>query len=131
MVLPSRLAAPFALAVLAACRTAAPTPTIDADFSARVPTAAIALAGIDLDLLRASPVYAKLPPARFLPHRRAASPHRRPLPRPRPDRGPRSPRHRPRPAPRLPGLRQTAACRAGLHRPVCAGTPRPDRVHGR
>jgi hypothetical protein len=62
-VIPSRLAAPLALALLAACRTAAPPATIDPALSARVPVATAALAGIDLDGLRSSPLYAKLPPA--------------------------------------------------------------------
>jgi hypothetical protein len=62
-VIPSRLAAPLALALLAACRTAAPPATIDPALSARVPVATAALAGIDLDGLRSSPLYPKLPPA--------------------------------------------------------------------
>jgi hypothetical protein len=65
MVIRPRLAAPLApmaLAILAACRTAAPPAAIDPALSARVPTATVALAGVDLDRLRASPLYAKLPP---------------------------------------------------------------------
>jgi hypothetical protein len=62
-VIPSRLAAPLALALLAACRTSAPPAAIDSALSARVPATTVALAGIDLDRLRASPLYAKVPPA--------------------------------------------------------------------
>jgi hypothetical protein len=62
-VIRSRFAAPIALAILAACRTPAPPAAIDRALSARVPEAAVALGGIDLDRLRASPLYAKLPPA--------------------------------------------------------------------
>jgi hypothetical protein len=62
MVIRHRLAAPLALAILAACRTAAPPAAIDPALSARVPTATVALAGIDLDRLRTSPLYSKLPP---------------------------------------------------------------------
>jgi hypothetical protein len=58
-----RLAAPIALAILAACRNPAPPAAIDPALSARVPAATVALAGVDLDRLRASPLYAKLPPA--------------------------------------------------------------------
>src|ERR1039457_5336168 len=61
-VIPSRLAAPLSLALLAACRTSGPTAAIDPALSARVPAATVALAGIDLDRLRASPLYARLPP---------------------------------------------------------------------
>jgi hypothetical protein len=61
-VIRSRLAASFALALLAACRTPGPRAPIDPALSARVPEATVALAGIDLDRLRASPLYAKLPP---------------------------------------------------------------------
>ena len=61
-VIPSRLAAPLALALLAACRTSGPTAAIDPALSARVPVATVALAGIDLDRVRASPLYARLPP---------------------------------------------------------------------
>jgi hypothetical protein len=63
MVIRPRLAAPIGLAILAACRTPAPPAAIDPALSARVPTATVALAGVDLDRLRASPLYAKLPPA--------------------------------------------------------------------
>jgi hypothetical protein len=62
-VIPSRLAAPLSLALLAACRAPAPSAAIDPALSARVPVATIALAGIDLDRLRVSPLYAGLPPA--------------------------------------------------------------------
>jgi hypothetical protein len=62
MVIRPRLAAPMALAILAACRAPAPPAAIDPALSARVPPATVALAGIDLDRLRASPLYAKLPP---------------------------------------------------------------------
>jgi hypothetical protein len=58
-----RFAAPVTLAILAACRTSAPPAAIDPALSARVPAATVALAGVDLDRLRASPLYAKLPPA--------------------------------------------------------------------
>jgi hypothetical protein len=63
MVIRPRLAAAMALAILAACRTPAPPAAIDPALSARVPAASVALAGVDLDRLRASPLYAKLPPA--------------------------------------------------------------------
>jgi hypothetical protein len=63
MVIRARLAAPMALAILVSCRHPAPPAAIDPALSARVPTAAIALAGIDLDRLRASPLHAKLPTA--------------------------------------------------------------------
>src|ERR1019366_2117327 len=63
MVIRPRLAASIALAILAACRTSAPPAAIDPALSARVPEAPVALAGVDLDRLRASPLYAKLPPA--------------------------------------------------------------------
>jgi hypothetical protein len=62
-VIPSRLAAPLALAILAACRIPTPPVAINPALSARVPEATVALAGIDLDRLRASPLYANLPPA--------------------------------------------------------------------
>jgi hypothetical protein len=62
-VIPSRLAVPLSLALLAACRAPAPSAAIDPALSARVPAATIALAGVDLDRLRASLLYAKLPPA--------------------------------------------------------------------
>jgi hypothetical protein len=63
MVIRPRLAAAMALAILAACRTPAPPAAIDPALSARVPAASAALAGVDLDRLRASPLHAKLPPA--------------------------------------------------------------------
>ena len=63
MVIRSRLSAPAALAILAACRPAAPPAAIDPALSARVPAAIVALAGIDLDRVRASPLYTRLPPA--------------------------------------------------------------------
>ena len=62
MVIRPRLAAPLTLAILAACRTSAPPTAIDPALSARVPAATVALAGADLDRLRTSPLYAKLPP---------------------------------------------------------------------
>jgi hypothetical protein len=62
-VIPYRLAAPLSLALLAACRTPAPPSAIDPALSARVPAATVALAGVDLDRLRPSPLYARLPPA--------------------------------------------------------------------
>jgi hypothetical protein len=61
-VTPCRLAAPLSLALLAACRTPGPPAAIDPALSARVPATTVALAGVDLDRLRASPLYARLPP---------------------------------------------------------------------
>ena len=61
MVIRRRLAVPLALAILAACRAPAPRAAIDPALSARVPAATVALAGVDLERLRASPLYAKLP----------------------------------------------------------------------
>ena len=58
-----RRSAPIALVILAACRPSAPSASIDPALSARVPPAAVALAGVDLDRLRTSPLHAKLPPA--------------------------------------------------------------------
>ena len=63
MVIRPRAAASIALAMLAACRTSAPPNAIDPALSARVPTATIALAGLDLERIRPSPLYANLPPA--------------------------------------------------------------------
>ena len=63
VMIPSRLAAPLSLALLAACRTPGPTAAIDPVLFARVPATTVALAGVDLDRLRASPLYARLPPA--------------------------------------------------------------------
>src|ERR1019366_6866985 len=63
MVIRPRLAASIALAILAACRIPAPPAAIDPALSARVPAATVALAGGALHRLRASPLYAKLPPA--------------------------------------------------------------------
>jgi len=63
MVIRARFAVPTALAILAACRTPAPPAAIDPVLSARVPAVTVALAGIDLDRLRTSPLFAKLPPA--------------------------------------------------------------------
>jgi hypothetical protein len=63
MVIRARLAVPTVLAILVACRAPAPPAAIDPALSARVPPATIALAGIDLDRLQASPLYPKLPPA--------------------------------------------------------------------
>jgi hypothetical protein len=63
MVIRPRAAASIALAMLAACRTSTPPDAIDSALSARVPAATIALAGLDLDRLRPSPLYANLPPA--------------------------------------------------------------------
>jgi hypothetical protein len=74
MVIHHRLAAPIVLAMLTACRTPAPPAAIDPALSSRVPVATVALAGIDLDRLRTSPVYAKLPPGALAfiePFRRA------------------------------------------------------------
>ena len=61
MVIRVRLAAPIAVAMLASCRTLAPPAAIDPALSGRVPPATVALAGVDLDRLRASALYAKLP----------------------------------------------------------------------
>jgi hypothetical protein len=58
-----RFAAPTTLAILAACRTSAPTAAIDPALSVRVPADAVLIAGVDLDRLRASPLFGKLPPA--------------------------------------------------------------------
>src|SRR6266481_1354598 len=63
MVIRPRAAASIALAMLAACRTPAPPAAIDPVLSARVPAATVALAGLDLDRIRPSPLYASLPPA--------------------------------------------------------------------
>ena len=60
MVIRARFAVPTALAILAACRTPAPPAAIDPVLSARVPAVTVALAGIDLDRLRTSPLFAKL-----------------------------------------------------------------------
>jgi hypothetical protein len=62
MLIRRRLAAPIALAILVACRTPAPPAAIDPALSGRVPAATMALAGVDLNRLRASPLYTKLPP---------------------------------------------------------------------
>lgn len=62
MVIRPRLGVPIAFAMLASCRTTAPPAAIDPALSARVPAATVALAGVDLDRLRASPLYAKLTP---------------------------------------------------------------------
>jgi hypothetical protein len=62
-VIHSRLTAPLSVVLLAACRASAPPTAIDPTLSARVPAATVALAGVDLDRLRASPLYARLPPA--------------------------------------------------------------------
>src|SRR5579863_710033 len=51
------------LAVLAACRnTAGPPPAIDPAMASCVPSSTTVVAGVDLARLRASPLYAKLPP---------------------------------------------------------------------
>jgi hypothetical protein len=74
MVIRASLAVSTAIAILASCRRPAPPAAIDPALSARVPAATIALAGIDLDRLRASPLYAKLSPvahAFFEPFRQA------------------------------------------------------------
>jgi hypothetical protein len=63
MMICSRLAPPAAILVLVACHGPAPSSAIDPALSARVPTASVALAGVDLDLLRGSPLYGKLPAA--------------------------------------------------------------------
>ena len=62
MAIRHRIAAALTLALLAACRTPAPPAAIDPALSARVPAATVALAGVDLDRLRASPLSGKLPP---------------------------------------------------------------------
>src|SRR5664280_3763702 len=61
MVIRARLGVPIAVAMVASCRTPGPPAAIDPALSARVPAATVALAGVDLDRLRASPLYAKLP----------------------------------------------------------------------
>jgi hypothetical protein len=54
----------LALAVIASsCRAPAPSAAIDPSLASRVPSSTIALAGVNLDQLRASPLYPKLPPA--------------------------------------------------------------------
>jgi hypothetical protein len=59
-----RLAILAVLAIATGCRsTPGPTPNIDPAMASRVPPSATLLAGIDLVRLRASPFYAKLPPA--------------------------------------------------------------------
>src|ERR1035437_5601958 len=63
MVIHHRLAATLALLLLSACRTPGRPAAIDPALSARVPEATVALAGIDIGRLRASPLYAALPPA--------------------------------------------------------------------
>ncbi|MEO8373180.1 MAG: hypothetical protein ABI806_28600 [Candidatus Solibacter sp.] len=63
MVIRSRLVLAPVLAILCACGKVGPPPVIDAGLSARVPPATLALAGINLDQLRASPLFAKSPPA--------------------------------------------------------------------
>lgn len=63
MVIRRCLATAAGLALLASCRTPRPTAAIDPALSARVPAATVALAGIDLDRLRASPAYARIPPS--------------------------------------------------------------------
>ena len=51
-----------ALAILCSCGTVGPPPVIDPALSDRVPPATVALAGVNLDRLRASPLYGRLPP---------------------------------------------------------------------
>ena len=63
MVIRRCLATAAGLALLASCRAARPAAAIDPALSARVPAATVALAGIDLDRLRASPAYASVPPS--------------------------------------------------------------------
>lgn len=54
----------LALAILASsCRAPAPATAVDLALAARVPPSALALAGVNLAQLRASPLYAKIPPA--------------------------------------------------------------------
>ncbi|MEO8596135.1 MAG: hypothetical protein ABI759_22640 [Candidatus Solibacter sp.] len=62
MVIPARFSAALALAILCACRTAGPPAAIDPALAGRVPPATVALAGLDLDGIRSSPLYANLPP---------------------------------------------------------------------
>jgi len=62
MVIRSRLPVVATLAILAACRPSAPVASIDPALSERLPASAIAISGIDLDRLRASPLFARLPP---------------------------------------------------------------------
>ncbi len=58
-----RAAAIFAFGSIVSCRTAVTPPAIDPAMAARVPAGTIALAGLNLDQLRASPLYAQLPRA--------------------------------------------------------------------
>ena len=53
---------PLTLVLLAACRIPTPPAAIDPALSARVPSATVALAGVDLDRLRHAPLHARLPP---------------------------------------------------------------------
>jgi hypothetical protein len=62
MVTRSRLAVAPVLAILCACGRVGPPPNIDSALASRVPPNTTALAGVNLDQLRASPLYAKLPP---------------------------------------------------------------------
>ena len=63
MVTRFRFALTPVLAILCACGSVGPPPMIDPALSARVPPDTVALAGIKLDALRASPLFAKLPPS--------------------------------------------------------------------
>ena len=63
MKMSSRLCSAAALVLLIACRKAAPPEAIDQALASHVPVSAVALSGVDLDRLRTSPLYAKLPPA--------------------------------------------------------------------
>jgi len=63
MEMPWRVCLLVVAAVLGSCRNTAAPDAIDRQLAARVPVSAVALAGVDLDRLRASPVYPKLPPA--------------------------------------------------------------------
>src|ERR1039458_1280232 len=61
MVIRFGLIAAASLAILAACRTAGPAAAIEPALAARVPLGATALAFLNLDELRASPLAAHLP----------------------------------------------------------------------
>jgi len=63
MKMSSRLCSAAALVLLIACRKAAPPEAIDQALATRVPMSAVVLSGVDLDRLRTSPLYGKLPPA--------------------------------------------------------------------
>jgi hypothetical protein len=61
MVIRFRFGVAATLAILGACRTAGPVPAIEPELASRVPLGSTALAFLDLDQLRASPLAARLP----------------------------------------------------------------------